>query len=123
VQGCQIFLVKTYLKREKFTKLPQNLPNSHKIHKIYQVAVKYTKNVHKLYQHLPLQDPPKFIQIWGFGLKVNHLATLTRCCVSPCAHVPLHPLEEGQDAVGGRQPLVGSRLGQEMTHDPEIQDQ
>jgi hypothetical protein len=23
-----------------------------------------------------LQDPPKFIQIWIFGLKTNHLATL-----------------------------------------------
>jgi hypothetical protein len=27
-------------------------------------------------QHLPLQDPPKFTQIWMFGLKRNHLATL-----------------------------------------------
>jgi hypothetical protein len=32
--------------------------------------------VHKIYQHLPLQDPPKFTQIWIFGLKTNHLATL-----------------------------------------------
>jgi hypothetical protein len=27
-------------------------------------------------QHLPLQDPPKFTQIWIFVLKINHLATL-----------------------------------------------
>jgi hypothetical protein len=27
-------------------------------------------------QHLPLQDLPKFTQIWIFGLKPNHLATL-----------------------------------------------
>jgi hypothetical protein len=33
-----------------------------------QVSIKYT------YQHLPF--PPKFIQIWIFGLKTNHLATL-----------------------------------------------
>jgi hypothetical protein len=32
----------------------------------------------KIYQHLPLQDPPKFTQIWIFGLKTNHLATLLR---------------------------------------------
>jgi hypothetical protein len=32
--------------------------------------------VHKIYQHLPLPDPPKFTQIWIFGLKTNHLATL-----------------------------------------------
>jgi hypothetical protein len=25
-----------------------------------------------------LQDPPKFTQIWIFGLKTNHLATLGR---------------------------------------------
>jgi hypothetical protein len=29
-----------------------------------------------MYQHLPLQDPPKVTQIWIFGLKTNHLATL-----------------------------------------------
>jgi hypothetical protein len=33
-------------------------------------------NVHKLYQHLPLQDPPKSTQIAIFGLKICHLATL-----------------------------------------------
>jgi hypothetical protein len=34
------------------------------------MAVKYT------YQQLTLQDPPKFIQIGIFGLKLYHLATL-----------------------------------------------
>jgi hypothetical protein len=29
-----------------------------------------------MYHHLPLQSPPKFTQIWIFGLKTNHLATL-----------------------------------------------
>jgi hypothetical protein len=29
-----------------------------------------------MYQHLPLQDPPKFTRIWIFGLKTNQLATL-----------------------------------------------
>jgi hypothetical protein len=47
---------------------------------IYQNGGKYAKlqlnvpNVHKIYQHLPLQDPPKCTQI--FGMKINHLATL-----------------------------------------------
>jgi hypothetical protein len=35
-----------------------------------QVSKKYT-NI-----PIPLQDPPKFTQIWIFGLKTNHLATL-----------------------------------------------
>jgi hypothetical protein len=29
-----------------------------------------------MYRHLPLQDPPKFTQIWIFVLKIYHLATL-----------------------------------------------
>jgi hypothetical protein len=43
----------------KYNKRPQNGPS-----------------VHEIYQHLPLQDPPKFPQIRIFGLKTNHLATL-----------------------------------------------
>jgi hypothetical protein len=29
-----------------------------------------------MYQHLPLQESPKFTQIVIFGLKIKHLATL-----------------------------------------------
>jgi hypothetical protein len=43
--------------------------------KIYQITIKCTKCT-KIYQHLPLQAPPKFTQIWIFGLKIYHLATL-----------------------------------------------
>jgi hypothetical protein len=49
---------------------------------VYQVSIKYNKkphngpSVHKINKHLPLQDPPIFPQIWIFGLKTNHLATL-----------------------------------------------
>jgi hypothetical protein len=39
-QGCQIFLCPNIPKREKYTKLPQTIPNGHKI---YQMAVKYSK--------------------------------------------------------------------------------
>jgi hypothetical protein len=44
-------------------------------------------NGRKIYQHLPLQDPPKFIQIWIFGLKINHLATLFHTIV----HILIKP--------------------------------
>jgi hypothetical protein len=30
----------------------------------------------KIDQHFPIQGPPKFSQIWIFGSKRNHLATL-----------------------------------------------
>jgi hypothetical protein len=46
------------------------------------MATKYTEwpiniqNDYKLYQHLPLQGPPKSTQIGIFGLKIYHLATL-----------------------------------------------
>jgi hypothetical protein len=46
----------------KYTKWPENIPNGHKIS-----------------QHFPLQDPPKFTQIGIFGLKIKHLATLVEC--------------------------------------------
>jgi hypothetical protein len=50
--------------------------------KIYQITTNYTKwpknrpNGHKIYQHVPKQDPPKFTQIGIFVLKTNHLANL-----------------------------------------------
>jgi hypothetical protein len=71
-QGCQIILGTKYQNGK-------NIPN---YHKLYQMSMKYNKrpqngpSVHEIYQHLILQDPPKFPQIWIFGLKTNHLATL-----------------------------------------------
>jgi hypothetical protein len=61
------------------TKTGKNIPN---YRELYQMSIEYNKrphngpSVHKIYQHLPLQDPPKFSQIWIFGSKTNHLATL-----------------------------------------------
>jgi hypothetical protein len=52
LQGCQIFLGTKY-------ESGKNIPN-----------------VRKMDRHLSLQDPAKFTQIWIFGLKTNHLATL-----------------------------------------------
>jgi hypothetical protein len=34
-----------------------------------------------MYQHLPLQDPPKFTQIGIFGWKICRLATLLWSCI------------------------------------------
>jgi hypothetical protein len=59
---------------------------------MHQIAIEYTKwpenwpNGHTIYQHLPLQDRPKFTQIGIFGWKIYHLATLAwtkqcRCLV------------------------------------------
>jgi hypothetical protein len=42
---------------------------------VYQTAIYYT-NGRKIYQHCPLQGPPKYTQIVIFGLKINHLATV-----------------------------------------------
>jgi hypothetical protein len=62
------------------TKTGENIPN---LHELYQISIKYNKrpqnglSVYKIYQHLTLQDPLKFTQIRIFGLKTNHLATLT----------------------------------------------
>jgi hypothetical protein len=61
------------------TKTEKSIPNDHKL---YQTAIYYTKcsqmisNSRKIYQHFLLQGPPKYTQIWIFGLKINHLATL-----------------------------------------------
>jgi hypothetical protein len=36
-------------------------------------------NGHRIYEHLALQDPPKFTQIGIVGSKIYHLATLLKC--------------------------------------------
>jgi hypothetical protein len=56
---------KMYQTGGKCTKWPENMPNGRKI-----------DHGHELYQHLRLQDPPKFTQIGIFGSRRNHLATL-----------------------------------------------
>jgi hypothetical protein len=71
----------------KYTKLPQNIPNDYNV---YQMATNIPKdrkvgrpNCFKIYQHLQLQDPPKFTQIGIFGLKIYHLATLLTTRIKP----------------------------------------
>jgi hypothetical protein len=50
--------------------------------KVYQMDIKYR------YSQLPFQDPPKFTQIWIFGWKKYHLATLPEetCLISGIAN-------------------------------------
>jgi hypothetical protein len=52
----------------KYTKWSQNIPTRRNID---EMAINYT-NI-----FLPLQAPSKFTQIWIFGLKICHLATLS----------------------------------------------
>jgi hypothetical protein len=81
--SCRKFLSKIWLKLpgfswynipkwEKYAKLPKIYKNGRKI---YQIN-KNIPNGHMIYQHLTLQDPPKFTQVGIFCLKIYHLATL-----------------------------------------------
>jgi hypothetical protein len=67
--GREIFQMNT-----KYTKWPLKVSIGREID---QMAKKY------MYQRLPLQGPPKFIQIGVFGLKIYRLATLFRGYFSP----------------------------------------
>jgi hypothetical protein len=67
------------------TKTAQNIPSGKKI---YRMAIEYGKWPKSMYvyqmdikyvcQHLPLQGPTKFTQIWTFDFNIYHLATLIR---------------------------------------------
>jgi hypothetical protein len=69
----------------KNTKTGKNVPNDYEI---YQMDVKYTTwpqnipNDHNTYQHFPFQGPRKYTQVANFGMKIYHLATLSRHIVS-----------------------------------------
>jgi hypothetical protein len=58
---ARFFFVENVPKREKYTKLPQIMPNGQKL---YQMAVNYSE-----YQHFSFQGPPKVTQIGIFGMK------------------------------------------------------
>jgi hypothetical protein len=88
------------------TKTRKNIPN---YHGLYQMSIKYNKRpfngpiVHKIYQHCKtIVRPPKFTQIWIFGLKTNQLATLVgmnqsliSCsCVNVVKSIVEQPLSE-----------------------------
>jgi hypothetical protein len=64
---------------QQYTKTVQNIANDRTF---YQMSTKYARcrqfrpNHHKIYQHLPLLDPPKFTQFGILVWKICHLATL-----------------------------------------------
>jgi hypothetical protein len=67
--------------------LPKREKTGTEYHKINEMVLKYTyKNplkytkCHKIFKHLPLQDPTIFTQIEIFGLKIYHQATLNLSC-------------------------------------------
>jgi hypothetical protein len=70
---ARFFLGTTYQNREKYT-----IPTTIKYTKWIE-SIQNGKNRsygHKLYQHRPWLDSPKFTQIGIFGMKIYHLATL-----------------------------------------------
>jgi hypothetical protein len=60
------FFLTQHTKTEKIYQIATKLPN---VRHIFQMTIEYTKL-------FPLQCPAKFTQIWIFGLKLKHLATL-----------------------------------------------
>jgi hypothetical protein len=54
------FLVQLNNIVKQYTTQPQKIPN-------YNVIL---PNDHKIYQHSPVQGPPKYTQIWDFGMKM-----------------------------------------------------
>jgi hypothetical protein len=80
--------------REKYSKLPQNIPNGHKI---YQIAENYTEwlktipngckidqmSIICIYLRLPLRGPLKFTQIAILGLKISVIWQTWTVCRLP----------------------------------------
>jgi hypothetical protein len=62
------------------------------------MALKYTRwpqcfpNGHKMFQHFPFPDPPKFSQIRNFGFKINNLTTLSSGQSFKLWHKKLDPI-------------------------------
>jgi hypothetical protein len=77
IPNCQ----EIYQIARKYTKLPENIPNCPKIH-TYTKLPENKSNSHSVNQMVLkiskffIQRPSKMYQNWGFGLKINHLATL-----------------------------------------------
>jgi hypothetical protein len=68
-------------------------------------------NVHKMYQHLPLQGPPKFAQIWIFGLKTNRLATLNPIIIYALSQLQRGTLAQLKLAIDGQVKLSSQLYG------------
>jgi hypothetical protein len=56
----------------------QNGKNIQKDHKMYQMAIKYGDQMAIKYTCILFARPSKIYPNWDFGLKIYHLATLSR---------------------------------------------
>jgi hypothetical protein len=63
----------------KVCQVATKLPNCHNIYQI-TIICRYIQNGQRIYKLFSWHGPPKFTQIWIFGLKTCHLATLSPCC-------------------------------------------
>jgi hypothetical protein len=70
-QGCQIFLDTIYQNGGKYTQLPLNYQNCHKIYHMAAIHSKRPKNI----PTFSIPGPSKIYPNWVFGLKICHLAT------------------------------------------------
>jgi hypothetical protein len=59
------------IKTTRYTKLPLNKANGRKLFQMVTMAI-------KIFHSKAFQNAPK----WGFGLKINHMATLPRLQIS-----------------------------------------
>jgi hypothetical protein len=75
-QGCQIIIDTKYQNGILYV-CTKNIPNCRKIN---QMATQSIPNGHKRCQKFPFKGHQKCTKNWGFGLKMNHLAT-PLCCV------------------------------------------
>jgi hypothetical protein len=65
IRVARLFLV-------QHTKNGKYIPNDHRIERIASKYTEWPQNIpngHKMYQHFPLQDPPKYTKIGIFGFK------------------------------------------------------
>jgi hypothetical protein len=72
--GLQDFSLFDIPKHGEIYQIAIKIPNGNKIH---QIAVIYSKWAENISTFFSFQGLPKFTQIWIFGLKTNHLATLS----------------------------------------------
>jgi hypothetical protein len=74
IRVARLFLV-------QHTKNGKYIPNDHRIERMASKYTEWPQNIpngHKMYQHFPLQDPPKYTKIGIFGLKIYYLANLVQ---------------------------------------------
>jgi hypothetical protein len=82
-QGCQIFLGPNIPKCKKYTKWPQTLPKGHKL---YQMAVRYSKWSWNITTY-SITRPSKFYQNWDFLVWKQTICQHWYECMYVCVYV------------------------------------